>query len=154
MNKIFSTFIILLLSVISVSAKNLKPTSWESYGVTFLAPADIIIEDDSEESLTISNSDISINIQLLYGDGLKEKELIDDLKHITQEDNLKQTSEISPIELIHFFGAYITGTCETDQCLYSYLTTKDNACSFYISIICGKSDLSLAKEILRSFKLK
>lgn len=154
MSKIFSIFIILLLSVISASAKDLKPTSWKSYGVTFSAPADIIVEDDSEESLTISNSEISINIQLLYGDGLKEKELIEDLKQISKEDNLEQTSEISTIELIHFFGAYITGTCETDQCLYSYLTTKDNACSFFISIICGKSNLSLAEEILNSFKLE
>lgn len=64
-----------LFSIISASADTLKPTSWSSYGVTFLAPADIIVDDDSEESYTISNSGITINIQLLNGDGLKKENL-------------------------------------------------------------------------------
>lgn len=64
-----------MFSIISASADTLKPTSWSSYGVTFLAPANIIVDDDSEESYTISNSGITINIQLLNGDGLKKENL-------------------------------------------------------------------------------
>ncbi len=150
---LFTIAITFLFSFISVSAETLKPTSWSSYGVSFLAPADIIVDDDSEESYTISNSGITINIQLLNGDGLKKGELISSLKHISEEDNVTDKSDITEIDLTHFFGAYLTGNCETDQCLYSYLTVKDNSCSFYISIIYKPSNADDVIKIIRSFKL-
>ena len=150
---LFTIAITFLFSFISVSAETLKPTSWSSYGVSFLAPADIIVDDDSEESYTISNSGITINIQLLNGDGLKKEELISSLKHISEEDNVTDKSDITEIDLTHFFGAYLTGNCETDQCLYSYLTVKDNSCSFYISIIYKPSNADDVIKIIRSFKL-
>lgn len=150
---LFTIAITFLFSFISVSAETLKPTSWSSYGVSFLAPADIIVDDDSEESYTISNSGITINIQLLNGDGLKKGELISSLKHISEEDNVTDKSDITEIDLTHFFGAYLTGNCETDQCLYSYLTVKDNSCSFYFSIIYKPSNADDVIKIIRSFKL-
>ena len=150
---LFTIAITFLFSFISVSAETLKPTSWSSYEVSFLAPADIIVDDDSEESYTISNSGITINIQLLNGDGLKKGELISSLKHISEEDNVTDKSDITEIDLTHFFGAYLTGNCETDQCLYSYLTVKDNSCSFYISIIYKPSNADDVIKIIRSFKL-
>ena len=150
---LFTIAITFLLSFVSVSAETLKPTSWSSYGVSFLAPADIIVDDDSEESYTISNSGITINIQLLNGDGLKKGELISSLKHISEEDNVTDKSDITEIDLTHFFGAYLTGNCETAQCLYSYLTVKDNSCSFYISIIYKPSTADDVIKIIRSFKL-
>lgn len=143
-----------LFSIISASADTLKPTSWSSYGVTFLAPADIIVDDDSEESYTISNSGITINIQLLNGDGLKKGELISSLKHISEEDNVTDKSDITEIDLTHFFGAYLTGSCESDNCLYSYITVKDNSCSFYISIIYKQSNYDDAIRIIKSFGLE
>lgn len=143
-----------LFSIISASADTLKPTSWSSYGVTFLAPADIIVDDDSEESYTISNSGITINIQLLNGDGLKKEELISSLKHISEEDNVTDKSDITEIDLTHFFGAYLTGSCESDNCLYSYITVKDNSCSFYISIIYKPSNYDDAIRIIKSFGLE
>ena len=145
--------LIFLFSIISASADTLKPTSWSSYGVTFLAPADIIVDDDSEEGYTISNSNITINVQLLNGEGLKKTELKSSLQHISDEDNITVQSDITEIDLTHFFGAYLTGNCETDQCLYSYLTVKDNSCSFYISIIYKPSNADDAIKIIRSFKL-
>lgn len=69
----FTIAITFLLSFVSVSAETLKPTSWSSYGVSFLAPADIIVDDDSEEGYTISNPNITINVQLLNGEGLKRQ---------------------------------------------------------------------------------
>lgn len=143
-----------MFSIISASADTLKPTSWSSYGVTFLAPADIIVDDDSEESYTISNSGITINIQLLNGDGLKKGELISSLKHISEEDNVTDKSDITEIDLTHFFGAYLTGSCESDNCLYSYITVKDNSCSFYISIIYKLSNYDDAIRIIKSFGLE
>lgn len=150
---LFTIAITFLFSFISVSAETLKPTSWSSYGVSFLAPADIIVDDDSEEGYTISNPNITINVQLLNGEGLKKKELKSSLKHISDEDNVTAQSDITEIDLTHFFGAYLTGNCETDQCLYSYLTVKDNSCSFYISIIYKPSNADDVIKIIRSFKL-
>lgn len=143
-----------LFSIISASADTLKLTSWSSYGVTFLAPADIVVNDDSEEGYTISNSGITINIQLLNGEGLKKGELISSLKHISEEDNVTNKSEITEIDLTHFFGAYLTGNCESDKCLYSYITVKDNSCSFYISIIYSPSNSDDAIKIIKSFSLE
>lgn len=150
---LFTIAITFLLSFISVSAETLKPTSWSSYGVSFLAPADIIVDDDSEEGYTISNSSITINVQLLNGEGLSRKELKSSLKHISDEDNVTAQSDVTEIDLTHFFGAYLTGSCETDQCMYSYLTVKDNSCSFYISIIYRPSSAADAIRIINSFKL-
>ena len=44
-----------LLSLSTLTAQELKNTTWSSYGVSFQAPSNLIVEDDSEEGYIVSN---------------------------------------------------------------------------------------------------
>lgn len=69
-----------LLSLSTLTAQELKDTTWSSYGVSFRAPSDITVEDDSEEGYIVSNDTYYITVQLLDGEGFKRNELGDELK--------------------------------------------------------------------------
>ena len=60
-----------LLSLSTLTAQELKNTTWSSYGVSFRAPSDITVEDDSEEGYIVSNDTYYITVQLLDGEGFK-----------------------------------------------------------------------------------
>lgn len=150
---IIAVMTVVLLSILPAGAVELKTTVWDSYGVSFSAPADIIVEDDSEEGYSVSNSDIFITIQILTGDGMSKESISEDLRNIASEDQLTDTTSISKLDLQHFDVAYLRGKCETDKCLYSYLLAKDGSCGFYLSIIYGNEKEETVEEILKSFKL-
>ena len=50
-NKISAAFAALCLTVSPLEAQDLKTTTWSSFGVSFKAPSDITIEDDSVSTL-------------------------------------------------------------------------------------------------------
>ena len=49
MKHLFLTLIAFFSVVLPAFAQNLKTTTWSSYGVSFQAPADLVVEDDSSE---------------------------------------------------------------------------------------------------------
>ena len=49
MKHLFLTLIAFFSVVLPACAQNLKTTTWSSYGVSFQAPADLVVEDDSSE---------------------------------------------------------------------------------------------------------
>lgn len=131
-----------------------KNTTWSSYGVSFQAPSDIAVEDDSEEGYIVSNDTYYITVQLLDGEGFKRSELTDELKNIAADDQVGEQSPVQSFETPQFYGVQLEGNCEGDACLYSYLLTKDESCGFYISILYKKKGDPIPGTILKSFKLE
>lgn len=144
----------LLLSCAPVLAEELKTTVWSSYGVSFEAPSDIVVEDDSEDGYIVSNPTYYITVQLLDSEGMKVSELSQELKNIAADDEVSNQSDVSTFDLSQFHGAKLKGDCETDKCMYSYLLAKDGSCGFYISIIYRQAEDSEPEQILNSFKLE
>ena len=93
------------------------------------------IEDDSEEGFVISTPIYYITVQLLEGEGIQRSELAQELKNIAIDDEVTQQSKVTDFELTQFYGVQLRGNCESDQCLYSYLITKEDASGFYVSIV-------------------
>lgn len=143
-----------LFSLSSLTAQELKNTTWSSYGVSFQAPSDIAVEDDSEEGYIVSNDTYYITVQLLDGEGFKRSELADELKNIAADDQVGEQSPVQSFETPQFYGVQLEGNCEGDACLYSYLLTKDESCGFYISILYKKKGDPIPETILKSFKLE
>ena len=80
MKHLFLTLIAFFSVVLPAFAQNLKTTTWSSYGVSFQAPADLVVEDDSSEGYIAGNDTYYLTIQLLEGEGLKKEELLDGVK--------------------------------------------------------------------------
>ena len=143
-----------LLSLSTLTAQELKNTTWSSYGVSFQAPSDITVEDDSEEGYTVSNDTYYITVQLLDGEGFKRNELGNELKNIATDDQVSNQSAVQDFETPQFYGAQLKGNCEEEACLYSYLLAKDDSCGFYVSILYKKKGDTVPETILKSFKLE
>lgn len=152
--KISAAVAALLLTCVPVLADELKTTTWSSYGVSFEAPSDIVVEDDSEDGYIVSNPTYYIIVQLLDSEGMKASELSQELKNIAADDEVSNQSDVSTFDLAQFHGAKLKGDCETDKCMYSYLLAKDGSCGFYISIIYRQAEDSEPEQILNSFKLE
>lgn len=153
-NKISAAFAALCLTVAPLGAQDLKTTTWSSFGVSFKAPSDITIEDDSEEGYIVSTPTYYITVQLLEGEGLKRSELASELKNIATDDEITEQSSVTEFELPQFYGVRLQGNCDTEQCLYSYLLAKDESCGFYVSITYREKNDKKPEDILNSFKLE
>lgn len=135
MKHLFLTLIAFFSVVLPAFAQNLKTTTWSSYGVSFQAPADLVVEDDSSEGYIAGNDTYYLTIQLLEGEGLKKEELGQELKAIATDDEVTSQSSVQSFELPQFHGVQLKGNCEEEKCVYSYLLAKDGSCGFYVSIV-------------------
>lgn len=151
---ILITLATLIGGIAPVGAQELKTTWWASYDISFLAPEDIEVEDDSEEGYIVSNPNYYITVQLLAGEGIKVSELPQELKNIAADDEVTEQTDVTSFELPQFYGAKLTGNCESERCVYSYLMAKDASCGFYVSIVCPKAHEQTAESILHSFKME
>lgn len=153
MNKIIGLSVALLLSV-PCRSQELRLTEWTSFGVSFKAPADIVVEDDSAEGYVVSNSTYYITVELLEGEGIRRAELADELKAVATDDEVVGQSEVESFELPQFHGVELSGNCDAERCVYSYLLAKDGSCGFYVSIVYKEPDDTVPGIILRSFTLE
>lgn len=112
MKHLFLTLIAFFSAVLPAFAQNLKTTTWSSYGVSFQAPADLVVEDDSSEGYIAGNDTYYLTIQLLEGEGLKKEELGQELKAIATDDEVTSQSSVQPFELPQFHGVQLKGNCE------------------------------------------
>ena len=125
-----------------------------SYGIAFQAPAGYTVEDDSEEGYIISTPTYFITVQLLDGEGIQRSEIAQELKNVATDDEVTQQSPTVDFELPQFYGVFLRGNCESDQCLYSYLLTKEDTSGFYVSIVYTDPADPLPETILKSFTLE
>ena len=154
MKTVFLSIVLVTLSAMRLHAQTLQPITWQAYGVSFKAPAGYTIEDDSEEGFVISTPIYYITVQLLEGEGIQRSELAQELKNIAIDDEVTQQSKVTDFELPLFYGVQLHGNCESDQCLYSYLITKEDSSGFYVSIVYTDPNDTLPETILKSFTLE
>ena len=119
MKHLFLTLITFFSVVLPAFAQNLKTTTWSSYGVSFQAPADLVVEDDSSEGYIAGNDTYYLTIQLLEGEGLKKEELGQELKAIATDDEVTSQSSVQSFELPQFHGVQLKGNCEEEKCVYA-----------------------------------
>lgn len=152
-HKAFAALAVLSFTVFQANAQELKNTQWKAYGVSFKAPSDISIEDDSEEGYVVYNDTYYITVQILSGEGIKRAELATELKNIATEDEVTEQTPVTTFELPQFYGVQLQGACDTDRCIYSYLLTRDGGSGFYVSIVYKQENDPNPERILRSFTL-
>lgn len=153
MKQLFFILITFFTVAVPAVAQQLKTTRWDSYGVSFKAPSDLTVEDDSSEGYLAGNDTYYLTIQLLEGEGMKKEELGQELKAIATDDEVTSQSDVQPFELPQFHGVQLKGNCEDDKCIYCYLLAKDGSCGFYISIIYRQENDKIPETILRSFSM-
>lgn len=156
-NKILTALTVLLFPVfgMDMDAQNLQTTTWNSYGISFKAPEEFNVEDDSEEGYIISTPAYFITVQLLEGEGIKKSELSGELKNIANDDEVTNQTPVKTFELPQFYGAQLQGNCEgNSQCLYCFLLSKDDSSGFYVSIVYNQKNDSIPDQILQSFRLE
>lgn len=154
MRTIVVSIALLTLFATGLYAQTLQPITWQAYGISFKAPAGYTIEDDSEEGFVINTPTYYITVQLLEGEGIKRSELAQELKNIATDDEVTRQSAVTDFELPQFYGVQLRGDCESDQCLYSYLLTKEDTSGFYVSIVYTAPGDPLPETILKSFTLE
>lgn len=151
--QILALFAMWLVGMSAHAQQALKPAVWSSYDIKFEAPADITVEEDSEETYTVSNATYYISLQLLDSEGMKRSELVEELKHVATDDGVAKQSPVKEFELPQFYGVWLKGNCAPDPCLYCYLLAKDGSGGFYVSILYKKADDPQPEKMLNSFKL-
>lgn len=154
MKHLFLTLIAFFTVAVPAVAQQLKTTRWDSYGVSFKAPSDLTVEDDSSEGYLAGNDTYYLTIQLLEGEGMKKEELGQELKAIATDDEVTSQSDVQPFELPQFHGVQLKGNCEEEKCVYCYLLAKDGSCGFYISIVYRQENDKIPETILRSFSME
>ena len=143
-----------LTSILPAGAQDLKSTLWSAFGVSFKVPADITIEDDSEEGYVLSNDTYYVSVQILDGEALDKKELAQEIKHLADDDQLQEQTPVQEFELPQFYGVQVKGLNEGEFYLYNFLMAKDESCGFLVSVIYNQQDDSIPDTIVKSFHLE
>ncbi|MBS1436276.1 MAG: hypothetical protein HP007_00615 [Bacteroides sp.] len=154
MKQLFFILIAFFTVAVPAVAQQLKTTRWDSYGVSFKAPSDLTVEDDSSEGYLAGNDTYYLTIQLLEGEGMKKEELGQELKAIATDDEVTSQSDVQSFELPQFHGVQLKGNCEEEKCVYSYLLAKDGSCGFYVSIVYRQENDKTPETILKSFHME
>ena len=154
MKQLFFILIAFFTVAVPAVAQQLKTTRWDSYGVSFKAPSDLTVEDDSSEGYLAGHDTYYLTIQMLEGEGIKKEELGQELKAIATDDEVTSQSDVQPFELPQFHGVQLKGNCEEEKCVYCYLLAKDGSCGFYISIVYRQENDKIPETILRSFSME
>lgn len=154
MKQLFFILIAFFTVAVPAVAQQLKTTRWDSYGVSFKAPSDLTVEDDSSEGYLAGNDTYYLTIQLLEGEGMKKEELGQELKAIATDDEVTSQSSVQSFELPQFHGVQLKGNCEEEICVYSYLLAKDGSCGFYVSIVYRQENDKTPETILKSFHME
>lgn len=155
MRNLFFTIltILCLTSILPAGAQDMKNTSWAAFGVSFKVPANISIEDDSEEGYILSDDTYYVNVQMLNGESMDKKVMKKEIKQMADEDQLTEQTSVNKFELPLFHGMQIQGKNEGEYYLYSYLIAKDESCGLFVTIIYKEKEDIIPQNIIKSFTL-
>lgn len=151
--KLFLFLIVVGLCTV-MHAQSLAPVSWTAYGLTFDAPREILVEEDTEDTFLLSNNHFYISLQSLDSDDMTQEDLSELLKGLADDDGIQEQSKIESFDLKQFHGIWLKGIAEEDPCYYACLMTKDAGSVFYISIIYNRTDAKVVEKMLKSFKME
>ena len=152
--KRFLLFLLAVCCFIVTDAQNLTPISWTAYGLTFDAPKEILVEEDTEDTFLLNNSRFYITIHSLESDDMKKEGLPELLKGLADDDGVQNQSEVATWDLEQFHAVWLKGIAEEDPCYYVCLMTKDAGSVFYVSVIYNRTDDKIVEKMLKSFKME
>ena len=152
--KRFLLFLLAVCCFIVTDAQNLTPISWTAYGLTFDAPKEILVEEDTEDTFLLNNSRFYITIHSLESDDMKKEGLPELLKGLADDDGVQNQSEVATWDLEQFHAVWLKGIAEEDPCYYVCLMTKDAGSMFYVSVIYNRTDDKIVEKMLKSFKME
>ena len=152
--KRFLLFLLAVCCFIVTDAQNLTPISWTAYGLTFDAPKEILVEEDTEDTFLLNNSRFYITIHSLESDDMKKEGLPELLKGLADDDGVQNQSEVTTWDLEQFHAVWLKGIAEEDPCYYVCLMTKDAGSVFYVSVIYNRTDDKIVEKMLKSFKME
>ena len=152
--KRFLLFLLAVCCFIVTDAQNLTPISWTAYGLTFDAPKEILVEEDTEDTFLLNNSRFYITIHSLESDDMKKEGLPELLKGLADDDGVQNQSEVAIWDLEQFHAVWLKGIAEGDPCYYVCLMTKDAGSVFYVSVIYNRTDDKIVEKMLKSFKME
>ena len=152
--KRFLLFVLAVCCFIVTDAQNLTPISWTAYGLTFDAPKEILVEEDTEDTFLLNNSRFYITIHSLESDDMKKEGLPELLKGLADDDGVQNQSEVATWDLEQFHAVWLKGIAEEDPCYYVCLMTKDAGSVFYVSVIYNRTDDKIVEKMLKSFKME
>lgn len=134
-------------------AQPLVKISWTAYGLNFMAPRGIMVEEDTEESFLVNNNKYYITIQSIDSDGLTMEDLPTFVTDYAKEDGMKQMQKPATLDFSQFDCVYVKGKLESDDGIYACLMTKDAGNVFFVSIVYTKDKEQEALTILKSFTM-
>ena len=147
-------FLMAVVWAVTMNAQALAPISWTAYGLTFDAPREILVEEDTEDTFLLSNNHFYISLQALDSEDMTKEDLNGLLKGLADDDEVKEQSEVTTFDLKQFHGIWLKGIAEEDPCYYVCLMTKDAGSVFYISIVYNQTDDKVVEKMLKSFKME
>mgnify|MGYP003291642203 CR=1 FL=1 len=153
MKKLF-LFLAAVVWTVVMNAQALAPISWTAYGLTFDAPREILVEEDTEDTFLLSNNHFYISLQALDSEDMTKEDLNGLLKGLADDDEVKEQSKVTTFDLKQFHGIWLKGMAEQDPCYYACLMTKDAGSVFYISIIYNQANAMVVEKMLKSFKME
>ncbi len=154
-NVFFAVFTVFCLtSILPAGAQEMKLTLWSAFGVSFNVPADVIVEDDSEEGYVLSDQNYYINVQMLDGEAMNKDAIAQEIKHIADDDQLQNQTPVKKFDLPQFYGAQLQGTAEGEFYLYNFLMSKDESCGFLVTVIYKNKSDETPQKIINSFHLQ
>ena len=85
--KLFLFLIVVGLCTV-MHAQSLAPVSWTAYGLTFDAPKEILVEEDTEDTFLLSNNHFYISLQALDSEDVTKEDLNGLLKGLADDDEV------------------------------------------------------------------
>ena len=82
-------FLMLVVGAVAMNAQALVPISWTAYGLTFDAPKEILVEEDTEDTFLLNNSNFYISLQSLDSEDMTKEGLNELLKGLADDDGVQ-----------------------------------------------------------------
>ena len=136
-----------------INAQKMSPITWTAFGLNFMVPSAILVEDDSEDTFLLNDKSMYISVMSLESDGITKEELKTLAKDYAKDEGVKFVDKPESIELPQFHGTFFRGTVEGDSCYYACYMTKDAGFSFYLSLLFDGKRHKEAQQVLKSFTI-
>ena len=146
-------FVFVLLCVQCMHAQKMSPITWTAFGLNFMVPSAIQVEDDSEDSFLLNDKSMYISIMSLESEGITRDELKALAKEYANDEGVKFVDKPESFELPQFYGSFYRGKLEGDSCYYACLMTKDAEFAFYLSMLYDEKRYKEAEKVLKSFTI-
>ena len=136
------------------SNAQLKTWTWSQHGLSFKAPSDAQVTENSSEVFTAQSADIMITIQLVDYTGVSMEELGTILGTMAAESGMEAGSDIGELQLTTMAGAYVEGTVQGANVIYVLLADEESNIALFAGVVYADGQEKKATDIVNSFVMK